>query len=81
VLATEYQGGTAAVFASWNGATDVAAWAVLGGDSPDSMPVLATASRGGFETALTIPGRPRFLAVRALDAGGRVVGQSLSVGG
>ena len=41
------------VWASWNGATEVARWEVLGGDSPDALVPLASAPRRGFETALS----------------------------
>ena len=44
------------IYVSWNGATEVAAWALLAGeaDTSDYIP-LATVSREGFETRLPIP--------------------------
>ena len=67
------------MWASWNGATEVARWEVLGGEAPDALVPLASAPRRGFETALSAPGAPRYVAVRALDAGGAVLGTSRAV--
>ena len=39
------------VYASWNGATQVAAWRVLAGPSAHEPAAVAQAPRGGFETA------------------------------
>jgi hypothetical protein len=64
------------VYASWNGATEVARWQVLGGSSRHSLHPLAGTPRSGFETAIPFDGKPRFVAVRALDASGRVLGRS-----
>jgi hypothetical protein len=67
------------VFASWNGATEVAAWQVLGGASASSVSVLATAPRLSFETAIRVTGSPAYVGVRALDASGEELGTSLAV--
>lgn len=40
---------------SWNGATDVAAYRVYGGPSPDPTDLLATESRAGFDTQIVLP--------------------------
>ncbi|HEX6417087.1 MAG TPA: arylsulfotransferase family protein [Acidimicrobiales bacterium] len=66
------------VFASWNGATDVAAWRVLGGDDAADLDVRETVPRAGFETAVTVDGA-RFVAVEALAASGEVLGTSAPV--
>jgi Arylsulfotransferase (ASST) len=63
------------VFASWNGATGVAAWRVFGGKRPTKMPAVATAPKRGFETAITARAWP-FVAVEALDAKGRPLARS-----
>ena len=69
--------GTVAVYASWNGATDVASWRVLGGSRTSALRALAPPSpRTGFETTITIHGKPRFVAVEALSSSGRVLGTS-----
>jgi hypothetical protein len=62
---------------SWNGATDVASWQVLAGPSPVRLVSVTTVPNGGFETAIPAP-KPaaRYVAVRALDAAGAVLGTS-----
>jgi hypothetical protein len=64
------------VHASWNGATDVAAWRVLAGKRAGSVTAKATIQATGFETSTTLPARYDYVAVQALDAGGRVLGAS-----
>jgi hypothetical protein len=78
-VATRRLGGQTAVWASWNGATEVVRWEVLGGDGPDALSVVASGRRTGFETGLTVPSRPRYVAMRALDASGAVLGTSRAV--
>ncbi len=65
----------ATVYASWNGATQLAAWRVLAGSSPAGLHAVATAPRGGFETAIQVPAgvSGRFVTVQALDASGTVI--------
>ena len=72
-------GGGATVYASWNGATDVRAWEVLGGDRPGAMRRLATEPRTGFETAIELARAPRYVAVRALGRSGRPLRDSSTV--
>ncbi len=69
------------VYVSWNGATAVARWQVLAGSSPGSLSPIATAARSGFETAISVPSGARYLAVRALDSGGRTLGTSAAAAG
>ena len=64
------------VYVSWNGATDVAQWQVLGGSSPKSMVVLATVPHVGFEDRIPISSRTSLVAVRALDAQGTALATS-----
>jgi hypothetical protein len=63
------------VYASWNGATEVSAWRVLGGSSRDSMRSLGTARKQGFETQISVASAP-YVCVQALSAKGRVLGTS-----
>jgi hypothetical protein len=68
------------IYASWNGATDVASWQVLAGDSRSSVgPVGDPQPATGFETTLSANTGAPFLAVEALDADGRVLGTSAVV--
>ena len=67
-------------FASWNGATQIATWRVLGGASVTSLQPLADIPWADFETKLEVQAvAPAFIQVRALDAGGNVIGRSLVV--
>jgi Arylsulfotransferase (ASST) len=67
------------VHASWNGATEVASWTAIGGADAASLGPLATAVRTGFETAIALGDRPTIVAVRAVDAGGTLLGTSAPV--
>jgi hypothetical protein len=68
------------VYASWNGATEVASWEVLSGPAPERLKPTVSASRDGFETAITVPRGPgRYVAVQAKDSSGRVLGVSKAV--
>jgi hypothetical protein len=60
-----------AVYASWNGATEVARWQVLAAGS-----VVASAGKSGFETRIPVTAAGSSFTVRALDARGRVLGTS-----
>ncbi|MFA4928951.1 MAG: arylsulfotransferase family protein [Patulibacter sp.] len=62
--------GATNVWVSWNGATEVARWQVLG---PDGA-VLGTQVWTSFETWIRVPGRPASVRLRALDAAGNVLG-------
>jgi hypothetical protein len=68
--------GTIVAYASWNGATEVASWRVLGGGDASSLAPLATAPWADFETKLVVAGTPAFVQAEALDANGNVIGQS-----
>ena len=67
------------VFASWNGATEVAGWEVLGGASAGSLRTVGSAARSGFETTIAIAEQPTVLVVRALGRDGRTLGTSVPV--
>jgi hypothetical protein len=69
-------GGVVELWASWNGATDVAAWRVRGGPNPRALRGLGVTRRAGFETAIRLSSQPRYLAVLALDSGGHVLRSS-----
>ncbi len=64
------------VHASWNGATDVAAWRVLAGETPQALAAVATIPASGFESGTTLPHKYKYAAVQAQDRGGRVLGTS-----
>jgi EmrB/QacA subfamily drug resistance transporter len=69
--------GKTTVYASWNGATQVASWRVLAGAGAASrLTVVATAAKAGFETAIGVPQSYESFEVQALNANGRVIGAS-----
>ncbi len=69
------------VYASWNGATQVASWRVLGGASAHALAPVASAPRGGFETTIALPSEQAYVAVQALSASGAVLGTSRTIAG
>jgi hypothetical protein len=72
--------GVVVLYASWNGAGDIAAWEILAGPSRRSLRPIGLAPWRGLETAVTVGGRHPYLAVRALDAQGRGDRSSPAVG-
>ncbi len=68
----------ATAYASWNGATNVAVWKVLGGPTPHRLHFLAAARRRGFETVIPIPSQ-RYVVALAVDRVGRRLGASSTV--
>jgi hypothetical protein len=76
VAAIHNSDGTVTVYASWNGATEVARWQVRGGTSPERLRALHTSTRTGFETAIMLPAGTPHISVAALDAAGRELGLS-----
>ncbi|MGB0098039.1 MAG: arylsulfotransferase family protein [Solirubrobacteraceae bacterium] len=77
-IAASAGGAHTVVYASWNGATSVASWRVLGGSSASSLQPVASTFNHGFETQITSPAEA-FVAVQALDARGHVLGQSSAI--
>jgi hypothetical protein len=67
--------GHSTVFASWNGATQVAFWQVLAG-RPGHLKLVATVRKSGFETVIHLRRTYRHYKVRAVSATGRVLGTS-----
>ncbi len=69
------------VYASWNGATEVASWRVLAGPSPAQLTPVASAPKSGFETTLATPGPAAYVAAQALNSAGTVIGTSPAIRG
>src|SRR5215213_3584097 len=67
------------VYASWNGATEVASWEVLVGPHPGKLKSLGSIPRDGFETAMVVRSTDPYVAARAKDRSGRVLGTSKAV--
>jgi hypothetical protein len=80
--AARRQGGKTTVYASWNGATELASWRVIEIRPPGSAgttSTVASAPKSGFETAIPVTQGSRF-EVQALDAHGHVIGTSAQFG-
>lgn len=76
-IAVEKQkSGKLAVYASWNGATEVASWSVLEGPSTSALKPVATHPFSGFETKIEVPGPGPFVEAQALNAAGEAIGTS-----
>ena len=65
-----------AVYASWNGQTDLATWEVLAGPTKSSLEVVATAPRDGFETRIPASTVAPLISVRARDSSGAALGSA-----
>lgn len=72
-------GGTISVSVSWNGATQVASWRVLAGESPSALSAVTTAAKSGFQTTVAVPAAGPYVAVQALNSAGTVIGTSATV--
>ena len=81
-VAIDTDGSAKAVYASWNGATEVARWDVLAGATASTLRKVASAPRTGFETVIAVTGLGAadvVVAVRAHDAAGTELGTSAPV--
>ena len=75
--AARRRGSTTIVYASWNGATQVASWQLMGGTSASSLKPIATKSRSGFETSLTVSAAgDKVFQLIALNAQAQPIGTS-----
>jgi hypothetical protein len=72
-------GNQGTVYASWNGATDVASWELLAGPSPTSLTRVSTTPSQGFETAIHTTTPEPYLVVQALSKTGVVLGTSATI--
>jgi hypothetical protein len=64
------------VYASWNGATEVATWEVLAGPGPGELKPVGSAPRNGFETTISVTTDEPYIGVQAKHRSGRVLGTS-----
>jgi hypothetical protein len=67
------------IFASWNGATEVATWQVFAGRGTDDLEHIGSAPRKGFETVITVKTNEPYVGVNAVDASGKVIGSSRAI--
>ncbi len=80
--AARHENGGTIVYASWNGATQVSAWRVLGAaTAAEKMKVIVPSHpRSGFETSIVVPLNYAGFEVQALDSAGHVLGTSAAFG-
>jgi hypothetical protein len=77
VVARRGAGDRIDVWASWNGATEIAAWQVLAAGRGGRLEAIGPPARFvDLETHVRVRARASRIAVRALDAGGRALGRS-----
>ena len=74
--ATSPSDGVTHLWASWNGATDVASWRVLAGTSRATLKLVATYPATGFETAIDAPTTAPVVRVQALSGAGHLLRSS-----
>jgi len=74
---TDGEAAGATVWASWNGASNIARWRVLSGAGESSLSEVATHPWENLETEITVAGAVGpMVAVEALDKDGKVIGKS-----
>ena len=73
IAARTVRGGRVDVYASWNGATEVARWRILAGPDPGSLAPVGVGDWTGFETRVRVSTGARHVAAQALDGGGQVL--------
>lgn len=71
--------GTSELYASWNGATGVAAWRVLAGSTSGALTPIGRTAANGFETAIAAGSEAPYLAVQPLGPSGAVLATSSPV--
>src|SRR5215211_3381978 len=64
------------LYASWNGATEVASWEVLAGPHPGKLQSLGSIPHNGFETAMQVQSSEPYIAVQAKHRSGRLLGDT-----
>lgn len=69
-------GDRAMAYVSWNGATEVASWELLEGSNEDELRGVRSIACDGFETAIELSNPQLYVAVRARDSSGNVLGTS-----
>jgi hypothetical protein len=76
VAAERGRGDKVNIYASWNGSTETTTWRVLTGPNPEELEPVGSVPWEAFETAIAIRTDEPYVAVRAEDGSGRVLGTS-----
>jgi hypothetical protein len=79
-IAATNSGTKMTVYASWNGATNVASWRVLAGSSTSALSAVTTVTKNTFETPTTVT-KAAYVAVQALSSKGQVLSTSKTIAG
>jgi hypothetical protein len=77
---TRGSNGISTLYASWNGATNVASWRILAGPTPRTLTPLAVVGKRNFETAMPMHSEQPYFAVQPLAASGQTLSVSPTVG-
>ncbi|MDQ2701071.1 MAG: arylsulfotransferase family protein, partial [Actinomycetota bacterium] len=75
-IASEARGAGATVYASWNGASNIAKWKVFSGKNAKSLTEVGSAPWSNLETAIRTDSIGARVQVRAFDDQGKRLGQS-----
>jgi hypothetical protein len=67
------------IYASWNGATEIATWQVLAGATPEELEPLGSAPRQGFETVITLHTTEPYVSLKALNVAGKSLGGTRAI--
>jgi hypothetical protein len=78
-LAAHGKGSDRQLYASWNGATEVASWQLETGTTANDLQAGSVTPRKAFETALRPPAGARYAAAVALDKQGKPLGTAAAV--
>ena len=66
------------LYASWNGATEIAGWQVFAGPGPDELALVGSVPRRGFETVIDVRTKETHVGVQAEDRSGEPVGRIMT---
>jgi hypothetical protein len=80
-VALQDSDGTLSVHAVWNGATQVASWQVMGGETASTLGVISTVPWNGLDTVIPISGSVKDIQVVALNSAGAAIGTSATISG
>ncbi|CAA9422312.1 MAG: hypothetical protein AVDCRST_MAG01-01-2354 [uncultured Rubrobacteraceae bacterium] len=72
------RGDSVTLYASWNGATEVAAWQVFAGPGPDELDPIDSVPRRGFETVIEVKTKEPYVGVQAEDRSGKALGRIMT---
>jgi Arylsulfotransferase (ASST) len=79
VAARDPNTGSPMVYASWNGATNVAAWRVAAGSSRNDLRPVGIARHHAFETVIQLSPGHRYASLTALDRSGKPLKRSPTI--